>query len=175
MKVLFLIAFGGGLAIAVYAMLHGVERTRATEVTRPAPYLNLPGVAALLVALGAVGYLLVRNSSLQSFSIGVIALVAGALGWVGMTILMAKWALRPEAAGGHGDADEIQGQPGVVTVSIGVNEAGAVRYSHLGHSHEVPARNIDAEELPAGTEIVIDRFDGGVAIVEKWASVEKRL
>lgn len=175
MKILFLIAFGGGLAIAVYAMLHGVERTRPAGVTRPAPYLNLPAVAAFMVAFGALGYLFVRNSNFSSPSIGAFALIAGALGWFGMSVLMAKWALRPAVHSAHDEAEEIQGQLAVVCSAIGPDEVGSIRYGHPGAMKEAPAKSIDSSPLVAGTEVVIDHFDSGVAIVENWTSVEKRL
>jgi hypothetical protein len=175
LKTLFLAAFGGGLIIAVYAMLHGVEKVRATRVTRPAPYLNLPAVAAFLVAFGATGYLLVRNSSFATSTVGIVAVVAGGLGWFAMTLLLAKWALRPGGFDAHLEAEEIQGQPAVVVTSIGEGQTGSIRYTHRGHSHEVAARNIESAVLPSGTEVVIDRFEDDVAFVENWASVEKRL
>lgn len=175
MKILFLIAFGGGLAFAVYSMLHGVERHRAAGLTLPAPYLNLPAVAAFMTAFGAVGYLLVRNSNLSALPTGLIALASGAGGWLGMSVLMAKWALRPATANAHNEADEVQGQLAVVVNPIHGNVPGSIRYDRNGSKHEAPALSIDHSELPHGAEVVIDRFEDGVAIVEDWAAVEQRL
>lgn len=173
MKNLFLVAFGGGLATAVYAMLHGVERNRVTGVTRPAAYLNLPSVAAFMVVFGAVGYLFVRNSSFSAASILLFAIIGGGLGWFGMSMLMAKWALRPSEPNAHDAAEEIQGQPAVVIAAISAGSPGSIRYGQSGQV--APAKSIDSSVLGAGTEVVIDRFDDGVAIVEDWASVEQRL
>ncbi len=173
MNTLFLIAFGGGLALAVYAMLHGVERSRETGVTRPAAYLNLPSVAAFMVAFGAVGYALMRNSSLSAAPTVVIAAIGGGLGWVGMSVLMAKWALRPSEPNPHDIAEEIQGQPAVVVTAISVDSLGSISYGRAGQV--APAKSIDSATLRPGTEVVIDHFDDGVAIVEDWASVERRL
>lgn len=175
LKILFLLAFGGGLTIAVYAMLQGVERNRKSGVTRPAPHLNLPALAGVLVAFGAVGYLLVRKSTLSSLPIALIALAAGAGAWVGMGVLMAKWALRPLAPSAHDEAEEVQGQLALVVGQIRANMAGSIRYERNGTSHEVPARGLDETELPPGADVVIDHFEDGVAIVEDWASVEARL
>lgn len=173
MKILFLIAFGGGLATAVYAMLHGVERNRETGVTRPAAYLNLPAVAAFMVSFGAVGYLFVRSSSFSTASILLFAAIGGGLGWFGMSMLMAKWALRPSEPNAHDAAEEIQGQPAVVVTAISTGSPGSIRYGHPGQL--APAKSVDSSTLAPGTEVVIDRFDEGVAIVEDWASVEQRL
>jgi membrane protein implicated in regulation of membrane protease activity len=37
------------------------------------------------------------------------------------------------------------------------------------------ATSIDNEPVDAGTEVVIERIEGDMAIVEKWSSVERRL
>jgi hypothetical protein len=39
----------------------------------------------------------------------------------------------------------------------------------------MPARAIDDHAVRAGTEVVIERIENGVAFVEEWAEVEKRL
>lgn len=156
-------------------MLHGVEKNRGAEVSRPAPYLNLPALAALMVVFGAVGYLLVRNSGLSSLSTGLIAAGSGVAGWVGMSFLMAKWALRPPAPNAHDEAEKIQGQPALVLIPISSRGLGSIRYERNGEEHEAPARGLGERDLPRGTEVVIDRFDEGVAVVEDWASVEQRL
>jgi hypothetical protein len=39
----------------------------------------------------------------------------------------------------------------------------------------MPARAIDDQLVRAGTEVVIERIENGVAFVEEWAAVEKRL
>lgn len=175
MKNLFLVAFGGGLAIAVYAMLQGVERNRKSGVTRPGPHLNFPALAAVMVVFGAVGYSLLRSSTLSSVPVVLIAAGAGIAGWLAMGVLMAKWALRPTPPNAHDEATEIQGQLAVVVNPIHSNRAGSIRYERNGASHEVPARGLDETELSCGGDVVIDHFEDGVAIVEDWASVEARL
>lgn len=156
-------------------MLHGVERDRATGLTRPAPYLNLPAIAAFMTAFGAVGYLLVRNSSLPGLPVGLIALGSGAGSWAGMSLLMAKWALRPTPGNSYDAAEEVQGQLAVVVDPIRSDAPGSIRYDRNGTVHEAPALAIDRRELLQGAEVVIDRFESGVAIVEDWAAVERRL
>lgn len=174
MRAVFLLSFGAGLAIAVYTMLHGVEKNRGAVISRPAPHLNLPALAGLMVVFGAVGYLLVRNTGLSSPVISVIAGASGVAGWIGMTFLMAKWALRP-SDDSHDEAEEFQGQLAVVVNPIGPMTAGSIRYERNGKTHEVTARNLSEGHLPRGADVVIDRFEADVAIVEDWAAVEQRL
>jgi hypothetical protein len=175
LKILFLLAFGGGLAIAVYTMLHGVEKKRGDAISRPAAHLNLPALAALMVVFGAVGYLLIRNSALGSGTIAAISAAAGVAGWFGMTLLMAKWALRPDDGNAHDEAEEIQGQLARVLTPIRANALGSIRYERNGKQHDAPARGLNDSEIPSDADVVIDRFDDGIAVVEDWASVEQRL
>lgn len=170
-----MLAFGGGLAIAVYTMLHGVEKKRGDEISRPAAHLNLPALAALMVVFGAVGYLLLRNSQLGPEAIAVISAGAGAAGWVAMTLLMAKWALRPSDGNAHDEAEQIQGQLARVLTPIRANTLGSIRYERNGRQHDAPARGLNGTEIPSDADVVIDRFDEGIAVVEDWASVEQRL
>jgi hypothetical protein len=174
LRAVFLLSFGAGLAIAVYTMLHGVEKNRGAVISRPAPHLNLPALAGLMVVFGAVGYLLVRNTGLSSLVMSVIAAASGVAGWIGMTFLMAKWALRP-SDNSHDEAEEVQGQLAVVVNPIGPTTEGSIRYERNGKTHEVAARNLSEGHLPRGADVVIDRFEADVAIVEDWAAVEQRL
>lgn len=175
MRVLYLLAFGGGFAIAVYAMLYGVEKNRGASVSQPSPHANLPAFAALMVSFGAVGYLLVRNSALSSLATGLISTGSGVAGWIAMSLLMAKWALKANPPGAHDEAEEFQGHLALVVGAISSTSLGSIRYERDGEQHVAPARGLGEADLPPGTEVVIDRFDEGVAVVEDWASVERRL
>jgi hypothetical protein len=70
---------------------------------------------------------------------------------------------------------DIQGQPAVVTREISLAGAGEISYDHQGREVRITARSLDTRTLPAGTEVVIDRIEDGVACVEEWAIVERRL
>ncbi len=178
LKVFFLAAFIGGLVLAVFAMLHGVEymRRRRNQSRRPSPFFNLPAVAAFAVGFGAIGYPLASRTRLPAWGIILIATGAGALAITGMITLLARWALRglsnplpPEE--GH----KIQGQLAVVTRDIEPEREGEISYDHLGGRQYIPARSLGVTVVPAGSEVVIDRIEDGVAFVEEWAVVEQRL
>ena len=104
-----------------------------------------------------------------------IALAAGVAGAAGSAVLVAWWAL-PGARGdaGHGE-HELQGHPAAVTGAIGAGGTGEIAYEADGRSWRVPARSWDGAPIDAGAEVVIERLDGGVAVVERWAEVEARL
>lgn len=174
-RVVFLAAFIGGLLLAVFAMLHGVERTRAKHTHVPSPFFNLPAVAAFAVGFGAVGYPLASRTRLPLWSVVLIAIASGALAISGMITLLAQWALRGVATSPTSAEHEIQGQLAVVTQTIPPSEEGEISYDHLGTQVRLPARALSTKSLPAGAEVVIDRIEDGVALVEEWAVVEQRL
>jgi membrane protein implicated in regulation of membrane protease activity len=178
LKIFFLAAFIGGLVLAVFAMLHGVEhmRRRQNRTRKPSPFFNLPAVAAFAVGFGAVGYPLASRTTLPAWGILLIAIGGGALAVSGMITLLARWALRglsnPLAADeGH----EIQGHLAVVTDDITPDRDGEISFEHLDRRERVRARSLGTAAIRAGSEVVIDRIEGGVAFVEEWAVVEQRL
>jgi len=177
LRILFLASFIGGLVLAVFAMLHGVEyaRRRRNRSQRPSAFFNLPAVAAFAVGFGAVGYPLASRTILPAWAIVLIAIAGGALAITGMITLLAQWALRGLAAPFSAEEYEIQGQLAVVTREITPAGEGEISYDRLGKRELVPARSLGTKKLATGSEVVIDRIEDGVAFVEEWAVVEQRL
>jgi H+/Cl- antiporter ClcA len=174
LSILFLVAFIASLVLAVIAMLHGVEHTRPKSTRGPSPFFNLPSYAAFGFGFGVVGYLLATRTRLANWAVLLIALLAGALAVSGMITLLATWAL-PGAVTGNTDEHEIQGQLAVVTRDIQSNGSGEISYEVSGKRVKIAALAISAKKLPVGAEVVIDRIENGVAMVEEWAVVEQRI
>ncbi len=177
LKIFFLVAFIGGLVLAVFAMLHGVEHTRRrrNRSRAPSPFFNLPAVAAFAVGFGAVGYPLASRTIVPAWGIILIAIGGGALAITGMITLLARWALRGLSAPFASEDHEIQGQLAVVTRDITPSREGEISYEYLGRREVVPARSLGVKAVPSGSDVVIDRIEDGVAFVEEWAVVEQRL
>src|SRR5579859_4710608 len=106
LRILFLGTFIGGLVLAVFAMLHGVEHARRNRSRAPSPFFNLPAIAAFSVGFGAVGYPLVSRTGIPSWLIVVIAFATGGVAITGMIILLAQWALRGAAALSPAEGEE---------------------------------------------------------------------
>jgi hypothetical protein len=174
LRIVFLAVFIGGLLLAVFAMLHGMERAGRNRSRAPSPFFNLPAIAAFAVGFGAVGYPLVSRTRLPLWAIVVIAIAGGALAISGMITLLARWALRGVAGRSSAEEEEIQGQLAIVTQDITLT-SGEISYEHLGRQLLVPARALSAKPLFAGADVVIDRIEDGIAFVEDWAVVEQRL
>ena len=174
LRIVFLASFIGGLLVAVFAMLHGVEHARRNRSKAPSAFINLPAIAAFAVGFGAAGYPLVTRSRLPSWAILLIAVGSGALAITGMITLLARWALRG-AGPLSAQQDEIQGQLAVVSQNIAAGGAGEIAYELLGRQLRIPARALSERPMSIGAEVVIDRIENGVAFVEEWSIVEQRL
>jgi membrane protein implicated in regulation of membrane protease activity len=174
LHVLFLAAFIGGLLLAVFAMLQGVEYGRRNRSRAPSPFFNVPSFAAFAVAFGAVGYPLASRTQISSYLTILIAAVSGAAATAGMIVLLARWALRGSRQG-LPEAEDIQGHFAVVSLEITPAVPGEIVYEYSGKRIRAAARTLGENSLPAGSEVVIDRIEDGVAYVEAWAIVEQRL
>jgi len=183
LSAVFLASLLAGLLLAVRAMLVGVERPRATGELRPG--ISIPAVAGFATAFGLVGYVLLRYAGLSDAVTIVGALVAGGLATAGAVVLVAKWAVSPPAEDHdhdhhhHGGPPEwyvLQGTPATVTRAIAADGEGEIEYEGEGGArHATPARSFDGTPLDVGADVVIDRIEDGMAYVEAWAVVEKRL
>jgi len=168
----YLLAFLGGLMIAVTIMIRGVERPAASPAQRS--FRQSPAVlSAFGTVFGLAGYLLTNRLS------GIVVLVwSAALACVAALAtarLVTKWwAVIPE----HDIDDEryvLQGHIARVTKSIRPEVDGEVAFEVEGERHVLRARGIDHGSLDVETEVVIERIEDEVAFVEPWAEVEKRL
>lgn len=190
MSIVFLVAFAIGLLLAVRAMLYGIERppkplrsprtagaVAGTAGVRAPPrfVINLPTTAGFAAVFGATGYLLVRYTTLSTAPIIVIAALAGGAGAIGALTLVAAWAIPAAKAEVVDERYVLQGAPARV-VSISDNGASAViEYQADGATLTARATGLDGVLLAAGTEVVIERIEDGVAYVEPWDRVEARL
>lgn len=182
-SVLFLVTFVVGLGLAVYSMLHGVERSRTMRRGTRAPakpggkppsaIFNAPTGSTFAIVLGAIGYLLVTRTTVGLGAILAIGVTLAAAATAGVIVLMSKWAL---PYSGLESFDElIQGQLARVTKAISPPGTGEISFEADGVRHTFAAESIQGSEIPYDAEVVIDTVENGVARVEPWSAVEARL
>jgi membrane protein implicated in regulation of membrane protease activity len=184
----FLVLLVVGIVLGVFAMLYGTERAAAPKndvphrrhsehdpTVEPSPAFNLSSIAALVFATGLSGYLLLRYTSLSTGLTAAIAFTIGAAAFGLQALMIARWAIPSARADQMDERYLLQGTLGVVTQDIPDGGEGAIRYLLEGRDFAVPARNFEPGAMPAGTEVVIERVEHGVAFVELWANVEQRL
>ena len=168
-----------GLLLAVRAMLLGVERRRsplgAHAPSTPAVRFSTPVVSAFAFTFGAAGYLLTRPGRMGLAAGTVVALLIGAAaGAFAVRLVRQAAAFVPE----HDPDDPryvLQGHVATVTASIRPGSEGEITYVVEGARHTIRARGLDGATAEQGIEVVIERIEDGIAYVEPWVEVEKRL
>lgn len=179
-----------GLVLGVFAMLYGTERNvsvgsgapkpheRTSDhnlAAEPSPLFNLASIAAFSVGFGLAGYFLARDTTWSIALQIVLALAAGGLALALQSLLIARWAI-PGARADHVDERYLlQGTLARIVTEVPPGGQGSLHYELDGQQCDLPARELDGDAIPSGTEVVIDRVEAGVAYVELWSSVEQRL
>ena len=169
----FLIVFIAGLAAAVHSMLQGVTPAAAAHTITRIGMIGAPSVSAFAIVFGAVGYLCTTRTSLSYAVVVVIALASGSATIPLSAPLLARLT-RTRAAASSLEA-EIEGQLATVSKPLTKSTEGEVVFQRDGKQIRHRALHILESDLPAGHDVVIDRIENGVAYVEDWNAVERRL
>jgi len=176
-----------GLVLGVYAMLYGTERRvhaviapheRRSEhdpASEPSPLFNRASGAAFAVGFGLTGYLLDRYTGWSWLGALVAALLAGGATYVLQSLLIARWAIPGARTDQVDERFLLQGTLGRVVQVAAAGAAGRMTYALDGREFTLPVRAMDDSVLASDVDVVIDRVEGGVAYVELWAAVERRL
>ena len=175
LSAVFLASLLAGLLLGVRTMIVGVERPGPSGLA-PRATLSAPTIAAAATTFGLVGYLLHRYAGVGDVVVLVVAVGLAVAAGVGMVALIARWALPGAAAEPPDPRYLLQGTPARVTRAMAADADGEVEYhGEDGARYATPARSFDGSALETGAEVVIDRIEDGIAYVEAWALVEKRL
>jgi membrane protein implicated in regulation of membrane protease activity len=129
-----------------------------------------PSCAAVFLAwFGAVGYLLTRHAGLAFWLDLALAVAAGACGaWILAEFL--RFVQAREQPLNPADYEMI-GVLGRVASPIRPGGVGEVIYVRDGIRRPVPARSDDGLEIPRGEEVVVTRYERGIAYVRTWEAM----
>jgi membrane protein implicated in regulation of membrane protease activity len=130
--------------------------------------LNVTTLSAFLTWFGGVGYLLGRYSTLGF----VIALGIAALSGLGAAsvvfLFVSKVLLRNEREMLSIDYEMVGMLGRVSSPVIGEQGIGEMIYSRDGGRHHVPIRSELSVPIARGAEVVVTRYERGVAYVRLW-------
>jgi hypothetical protein len=174
MRYAFVAAFLVGLVLAVFAMLNGVERP-APGPNRRRFSLNVPTVAGFATVFGAVGYPLIVYTKLSLPAVLAIAAGVGVAGAAAALSLVAGWAIPGAKAEVVDERYVLQGCIAKVTEVSADGTGGTIDFDSNGVRQTARAVGLDGARLAVGTEVAIERVEGGIAYVEPWSQVEARL
>jgi membrane protein implicated in regulation of membrane protease activity len=131
------------------------------------PFLNFGTITAFLAWFGGAGYLLTRYSSLVVAGVLTLAIVAGLVGALIIFWFVAKLLLKHDRELDPADYERV----GVVArISSPIREGGTgeIIFSQEGTRHTCGARNENGDALPRGTEVIVTRYEHGIAYVRRW-------
>lgn len=131
------------------------------------PVLNFGTVTAFLAWFGGTGYLLTRYST---FVLSLIMLIAVAVGMVGAWIVflfIAKLLMKHDRELDPADYERV-GALGRIISPIRAGGTGEMIFSQAGTRHTCGARSESGEALEKGAEVIITRYEKGIAYVRRW-------
>ncbi len=147
-------------------------RDRAPQGAFHFPIFNSASMMVFLAWFGGVGYLLTTRSRLMSLAVLGVATVAGFAGAALITTFLVKVLDSPDAA--LEDIDyQMLGAVGKVNIAIRPKGTGEIIYVQAGTRRSPGARSDDGSPLEKGAEVVVTRFERGIAYVRRWEEFTK--
>ena len=132
------------------------------------PFFNMSSMMAFLCWFGGMGYLLTHYSRIWFLLAFVLSLAAGLGGAAIVFGFLVKLMLKHE----HPlDAEDFEmvGVVGSVSSSIRAGGTGEIVFLQEGTRRVAGARGVDGAAIAKGAEIVVTRYEKGIAFVRPWA------
>ena len=129
--------------------------------------INFGTIAAFLAWFGGTGYLLTEYSSLWFLLALGVAVASGVVGSALVFWFLAKVLIAHERPLDPEDY-RMAGVLGRVTSGIRPNGTGEMIYTQDGARHSVAVRTEDGTAIAKGTEVVVTRYEKGIAFVRRW-------
>jgi len=163
----------GGQAAGAHAPVAGAAAAngslQASTGTSISPF-NFVTCTAFLAWFGGTGYLLTRYSSVW-FLLGLgIALISGLVGGGIVFLFLSKVLTSEEENMDPADYDMV-GVLGRTSISIREGGTGEIIYSQAGTRRTCGARSDQGAAIPKGTEVIVTRYERGIAYVRLWTEM----
>lgn len=130
-------------------------------------WFNASTAMAFMAWFGGTGYLLSRHSSLLGIAILLISTLAGIMAaWVVFRFMVKL--IGSQDAPMTAEDTRTEGAIGTISVSIRENGTGEIIYSMNGIRRSAGARTEDGRAIEKGAEVVIERYEKGMAYVKRW-------
>lgn len=146
---------------------HPVGDAHAAGGQAHMPFVNFGTIAAFLVWFGGTGYLLTRYSTLVVTGVLLLATVAGLAGATIIFWFVAKLLLKHDRELDPADYERV-GVLARISSPVRAGGTGEIIFSQEGTRHTCGARSENGEALARGTEVIITRYEHGIAYVRRW-------
>jgi membrane protein implicated in regulation of membrane protease activity len=134
------------------------------------PVFNPMTIAVFLAWFGGAGYLLVHFRHVWAFAGLMIASVAGLIGASIVFLFAARYLMAHDYAMDPADY-EMTGVLGKVSGPIRAGGTGEIIFEQEGARKACAARSEEPQELKRGEEVIVTRFEKGVAYVRRWSEM----
>lgn len=145
---------------------HADSGVRATNTISP---WNLTALTAFVAWFGGAGYLALTGWDLAAWASLLVAAVAGLAGWAAVYLFFNRVLLKGESRMDPADY-RLEGTVARVSGPISAGRIGEIQYTKAGLRRSEGARSVDGSAIARDTEVVIVRYERGLAYVEPWQS-----
>lgn len=172
-----LMFLGGGLHLHsphVHFHAHGhvpghAAPTHGGRVSQISPF-NLITLTAFLAWFGGTGFLLTRHSAIWFWAALGISMVSGTGGAAIIYVFLSRVLTHPDEALDPADY-EMVGVLGRLSMPIRKGGTGELIYSQAGTRRVCGARAEDGSAIAKTTEVVVTRYERGIAYVRPWSEL----
>ncbi len=123
--------------------------------------------AAFLAWFGGTGYLLTRFSTVRFVGELLVSIIAGLLAAAVIFLFMTRVLISKEENLDPADFDMV-GVLGRITSPVREGGTGEIVYSQAGTRRVCGARSEDGNPIAKGAEVVVTRYERGIAYVRRW-------
>ncbi len=180
----YLVCFLVGLTLSVFGVVtgsvhlphlhipfgHGVHG-HASGMKGGVSVFNFATLMAFLAWFGGAGYLLTVHDASLGIWIVVLATVCGLIGGAMVFGFMAKVLMRDSGELDPADYDRI-GVLGQITNPIRQGGTGELVFVQEGVRQVCGARSDTGDAIAKGTEVIVTRYENGIAYVRRWEELE---
>ena len=131
-------------------------------------FFNFAALMAFLTWFGGAGYLATRYAHVVAVVGLALAIVAGVIGASAVNLFLVKFLIAREKTLDHA---ELTGTVALLTLPLRERGTAEIVYSQHGTRRSVAARTEDGSALPKGSEVVITRYQSGIAYVRPLEAV----
>jgi membrane protein implicated in regulation of membrane protease activity len=160
--------WGGPHIHAGHGMGHG--HAHAAGNGGEVSFFNPVTTAAFLAWFGGTGYLLSRFSSVW-FTLGFLLALASGLIGAGIVFLFLSRVLTSKEENLDPADFDMVGVLGKLSMPIRAGGTGEITYSQAGTRRACGARAEDGSAIAKGTEVVVTRYEKGIAYVRLWTEM----
>ena len=163
----------GHAAVHAPAVVDAHGATQTSHETSVSPF-NPPSIAAFLAWFGGTGYLLTRFSAMWVGLALTLSAIAGLVGGAIIFFFLTKVLMSDQEFLDPADF-EMVGVLGKLSVPIREGGTGELIYSQMGTRRVCGARSEDGSAIAKGTEVVVTRYEKGIAYVRLWSELSGEL